>query len=272
MKNRFIVLIDLSVYSEDILRFAYDWSKRTDAELLLLHSTEVLLPVMAPQENKIRLTARANLEALEKVKACAEAVLPDGTSAKPLVSEKPLVVLLRQLMREDYNDLVFLGIKGTGLLKKIFIGTQAVKVIDGIDNLIVAVPQNAACCTPECIHVAVRKNYPLNIFEFNKFLLFTGREIKKIVFFSFIASEDDRDSVEKYLKELAALYSDNRDTSYELYQGDAALSGLKYLIVEKHNEFIVIQRGSRMFLDLVFRRFLINELVYEGRTPLIILP
>lgn len=272
MKNRFIVLIDFSIYSEDLLRFAYEWSKRTDAEILLVHSTEVLLPVMTPQEDKIRLTAMAKQDALEKLKECAEAVLPEGTSAKPLASEKPLVILLRQLLLEHYNNLVFLGIKETGLLKKIFIGTQAVKVIDGIDSLIVAVPQNFACCSPECIHVAVLKNYPLNIFEFNKFLHFTGKEIKRIVFFSFIVREDDRDSAQKYLKELAELYSDKQDASYELYQGDVALLGLKNLILERHNEFIVIQRGSRMFLDLVFRRFLINELVYEGRTPLIILP
>ncbi len=272
MRDRFIVLVDFSVYSKDLLRFAYDWSKRIDAEILLVHSTEVLLPVMAPQESKIRLTALANLDALEKLKKCAEAVLPEGTSAKPLVSEKPLVFLLRQLLQKHYNHLVFLGIKGTGLLKKIFIGTQAVKVIDGIDNLIVAVPQNAACCSPESIHVSVLKNYPLNIFEFNKFLNFTGEGIKRIVFFSFIASNNERDSTEKYLKELAELYSDKRDVSYELYQGDVALPGLKNLILERHNEFIVIQRGSRMFLDQVFRKFLINELVYEGRTPLIILP
>jgi len=272
MKKRFIVLIDFSIYSEFLLRFASDWSKRTDAEILLVHSTEVLLPVMAPQESKIRLTALANLDALEKLKKCAETVLPEGTSAKPLVSEKPLIVLLRQLLQEDYNDLVFLGIKGTGLLKKIFIGSQTVKIIDGIDNLIVAVPQNAVCLSPECVHVAVVKNYPLNIFEFNKFLKFTGEGIKRIVFFSFIARSDERDSAEKYLKELTELYADKRDVSYELYQGDVALVGLKNLILERHNEFIVIQRGSRMLLDQVLRKFLINELVYEGRTPLIILP
>lgn len=272
MKNRFIVLIDFSAYSEYLLRFAYEWSKRINADLILVHSTEVLLPVLAPHESKISLTAKANLNALEKLKKYAEAILPEGTSAKPLASEKPLVPLLRQLLQEHYNNLVFLGIKGTGFLKKTFIGTQAVKVVDGIDNLIVAVPQSASCCSPEAIHVAVLKNYPLNIFEFNKFLKFTGKNIKKITFFSFIMNDDDRSSAKKYLNELVELYSDKHDSSYELYQGDASLPGLKDLILEKQNEFIVVQRGSRVLLDQVFRKFLINELVYEGRTPLIILP
>jgi uncharacterized protein (DUF488 family) len=74
------------------------------------------------------------------------------------------------------------------------------------------------------------------------------------------------------LKELFELYSDKYDSLYELYQGDESLPSLKNIIMAKHNEFIIVQRGSRMFVDQVFRKFLINELVYEGHTPLIILP
>lgn len=272
MENRFIVLIDFSSYSENLLRFAYDWSKRINAEIVLVHGTEVLLPVMTPHESNANLTAIANLNAFEKLKKYAEAILPEGTSAKPLVSEKPLVPLLRQLLNEHYNNLIILGIKRSGLLKKVFIGTQAIKVIDGIENLIVAVPQNVIYFSPETLHVAVLKKYPLNIFEFNKFLNFTGGIIKKIIFFSFITRNDNQDLAKKYLKELTELYSDRQDVSYELYEGDDSLPVLKHIIQEKHNEFIVIQKGSRMFLDRIFRKFLINELVYEGHTPLVILP
>jgi hypothetical protein len=248
MKDRFIVLIDFSIFSEQLLRFAYEWSRKINAELLLVHSTEILLPVLAPHESKTTLTAEANLNAFEKLKKYIETIIPEETSAKPLATEKPLVPFLHQILQEHYNDLVFLGIKGTGFLKKTFIGTQAVKVIDGIDNLIVAVPQNADCCSPEAIHVAVLKSYPLNIFEFNKFLKFTGESLKKIIFFSFISREDDRNSVKKYLKELVELYSDKYDSSYELYQGDESLPSLKNIIMAKHNEFIIVQRVHKCLL------------------------
>ncbi len=272
MQNRFIVLIDFSPYSEHLIRFAYDWSKRVNGEILLVHNTVVLSPIMTPYESKMELIHIANREALQRLKECAEAVLPKGISMKRLVSEKELVILLRQLLQEPFNNLIFLGIKGTGLLKKIFIGSQAVNVIDSIDNLIVAMPKNAACCSRESIHVAVQKDYPLNIIDFNKFLDFTGDEINRIAFFSVVTPDDDPDSTEKYLKELTEVYSGKRETSYTIYEGNSAFEDLKSILSKKKDEYIVVQRGSRTFLDQMFRKFLINELVYEGDTPMVILP
>lgn len=273
MRNRFIVLIDFSASSNHLLQFAYEWSKRIDADIVMVHSTSVLLPVMTSYESKKDLIDIANADALKKLKSLAEITLPKGASVKRLVSEKPLISQLRQILQEHYNNLVFLGINGTGLLKKIFIGSQAVRIIDSIDNLIVAMPQNADCCPHKSIRVAVQKNFPLNIFEFNKFMKFSGKEIKKIVFFSYVIPEDDRGTAEKYLKELAALYADPLlDTSYEIYEGKDELISLKKVISKRTDEFIVVQRGSRMLTDYFFRKFLINELVYEGHTPLIILP
>jgi len=272
MKKRFIALIDLSPHSEHLLRFAYDWSKRVGAEMLLVHEAAALVPLMTPYETKIELIDIANREARHKLKGLSDAILPRGNRVKLHISEKSLVITIRKLLEEPFDNLVFIGIKRTGLVKKILIGSQAVKVINDIDNLIVAVPEKASCCTPDAIHVAVHKNYPLNIFELNKFLRFIFKDIKRIKFFSVITPEDDRAATEKYLKELIELYSDKYDASYEQYTGLNTLKELKKILLEKGNEFIVVQRGARILLDQIFRKFLINELVYEGNTPLIILP
>jgi nucleotide-binding universal stress UspA family protein len=272
MKNRFIVLIDFSDQSEALLRFAGHWGRRLHADIALVHQTPVLLPAMTPAVSKKKITDLAHADAVREMKALARNALPPDVSVHYLVSEKPLVGVLNELLRKHYHHLVFLGVKQTGLLKKIFIGSDAVKIIDGIDSVIVAMPKNAPCVSPEAIHVAVQKKYPLNVFEFNKFLKWSGKDIKKVTFFSFLTSDDDPDATLKYLKELTALYSDQRDTAYRLYQGDDELTGLKNLIAAKEDEFVVVQRGARMLFDQIFRKFLVNELVYEGRTPLIILP
>lgn len=272
MKNRFIVLIDFSPYSEHLLQFAYDWSRRAHAEMLVVHNTLALMPVITPYETKKKIIDSDNKDALKKLKEFTKTNLPGVMPVKHLVSEKNLLIALRQLLKEPFNNLVFLGIKGTGLIKKIFIGSQAVKIIDDIDNLIVAIPLNSACCAPDAIHVAVQKNYPLNIIEFNKFLRLNKEEISRIIFFSVIMPDDDRDATEMYLRQLIELFSDKRDASYELYIGKNGLKDLKDIISKKQKEFIVVQRGSRMLIDQMFRKFLINELVYEGNTPLIIVP
>ena len=227
MKNRFIVLIDFSPYSEHLLRFAYDWSRRAHAEMLVVHHTFPLMPVMTPFETKKNIIDSENKDAGRKLREFTKANLPGVKPVKHLVSEKSLLIILRQLLEEPFNNIVFLGIKGKGLLKKIFIGSQAVNIIDGIDNLIVAIPLNSACCAPDAIHVAVQKSYPLNIIEFNKFLRLTQEETSKIIFFSVIMPGDDRDATEKYLKELIELFPGKRDVSYELYIGENGLKDLK---------------------------------------------
>ncbi|HOI75759.1 MAG TPA: universal stress protein [Syntrophales bacterium] len=272
MKNRFIVLIDFSAYSKHLIQFAYDWSQRANAEILLVHHVVALYPVMTPYEVKIKLTGDATRKARERLKKLIKVVLPGGTAVRSIVSDSNLIVIIKQLLGEPYNNLLLLGIKGTGLLKKIFIGSQAVEIINHINNLIVAIPENAACCAPDVIHVAVQRDYPLHIYEFNKFLGFHAEKSSRLVFFSVMMPGDDQYSIEQYLKELTELYMDKFNVSHELYLGKKALKSLREVILKKQNEFIVVQRGSRMLLTDVFRKFLINELVYEGNTPLVIVP
>ena len=146
------------------------------------------------------------------------------------------------ICKEPYNHLVFLGLKGTGLLKKVFIGSEAVRVIEGIDNPIVAMPRNTVCCAREAIHVAVHKSYPLNVVDLSKFLNLAGSQVRKIVFFSVITQEDDYNATENYLRELVNLFSDKReDTSYELFVGRTAFEDLKRILSDKKDEFIVVQ-------------------------------
>lgn len=272
MKNRFIILVDLSSDSEHLIQFAYHWSKNIGIDMLLVHNTVVMLPALTPYESKKKFTTIANRDALDKLRRLAQTILPGVKSIGFLASEKPLVHQLQTLLRGPFNNLVFLGLSKKGLLEKLFIGSEAVKVIDGINNLIVAVPLNPECCSPETIHVAAQKNSPINIIDFNKFLNFRKDSIKDIVFFSVLEPGDDWNDAEKYLKDLTELYSDRYGAAYEMYKAQSGFQDLKRIILNKKDDFIVVQRGSRMFLDQIFRKFLINDLVYEGNIPLVILP
>jgi len=55
-------------------------------------------------------------------------------------------------------------------------------------------------------------------------------------------------------------------------KAQSGFQDLKRIILNKKDDFIVVQRASRMLLDQIFRKFLINDLVYEGNIPLVILP
>lgn len=75
MKKRFLVLIDFSPGSADLLRYAYDWSRVVHAEILLVHHTSLLLPVFTDHDSKLALKKMAKDGALEKLKNFAKETL-----------------------------------------------------------------------------------------------------------------------------------------------------------------------------------------------------
>ena len=84
----------------------------------------------------------------------------------------------------------------------------------------------------------------------------------------------------KNVDELKDFFNNNPDYGYNLIhvfdlkknkKEDLANCG-EFVINNKIDEMLIVQKGSRLLTDQLFRRFLINELVYEGQTPLIVLP
>jgi hypothetical protein len=92
------------------------------------------------------------------------------------------------------------------------------------------------------------------------------------VFFNLSRPDDDTTEVEKMLKEHADMFSENYKTFYEIYVSDNPSKNIQNIISGKSNELLVVQKGERLLTDYLFRKFLINDLVYDAKTPLIVLP
>jgi hypothetical protein len=149
MKNRFIVLMDLSPFSEHLLRFAYEWSRRAGAELLVVHHTSAVTPLMTPHETKTQLMDTANREAWEKLKTLRRLPCPPELPSRHLVSKKVWLPCYVPRLKNGFFQSVFLGIKGTGFGKeKFFIGSEAVQIIDSLGNLIVGLCQKMPLLLP----------------------------------------------------------------------------------------------------------------------------
>lgn len=272
MKNRFIILIDFSESSGNLIKYACDWSKTVDAQLLLVHQSIVIAPSLADNESRLQIIKHTNEVALQKLKSLADDHIPPEVTVSYNVSENILQHTLLKLLEEPYNNLIFTGIKGTGLFKKIFLGSVALQVIDNIKNCIVAVPKEIYTFSHEKIFVAVTEKHPLNILELTKFLKFIDIKTTTITFFYLAKPNEDTKGIEKHLKELEKLFSEQHNTSFAIYEGLNPLDDMKKIINNKIEELLIVQKGSRLITDQLFRRFLINELVYEGKTPLIVLP
>ncbi len=172
MKKRFIILIDFSEYSRNIIKYACDWSKQVNAELLLVHQSIVLAPALTDNESRQQIAEHTNEEALQKLKELTKELIPPTIKVSYYVAESNLQLTLPKLLEEPYDNLIFTGIKGTGLIKKLFLGSVALQVIDNTKNCIVAMPKEIDTFSHEKIYVAVTEKHPLNVLELNKFLNF----------------------------------------------------------------------------------------------------
>lgn len=272
MKKRFIILIDFSEYSSNLIKYASDWGNQANAELLLIHQSIVLAPALTDNESRLQIAQYTNNEALHKLKSLAKEIIPPTVKVSFSVSESLLQVTLTKLLEEPFNNLIFVGIKGTGLLKKIFLGSVAIQVIDSTKNIIIAMPKEIAIYSHRNIFVAVTEKHPLNLLEFNKFLNFIDSENTSITFFYLAKPNEKTKNIEKHLTDLTIFFVDRFDTTFAIYEGRNTFADIKKVINNKIEEILIVQKGSRLLTDQLFRKFLINELVYEGQTPLIILP
>jgi hypothetical protein len=272
MKKRFILLIDFSENSGNLIRYAFDWSRQINAELLLAHQTLVTASAIADKESKISLIKQANDEALKSLKELAGLILAPSEKVSFAVSEIPLQMTLSRLLDEPFENLIFVGLKGTSILKQIFIGSLAVHIIDNTKNIVIAMPSELTHFSHEKIFVAVTETHPLNLLELNKFLSFLDKNSTTITFFYLAKPFEKTKEIEKLLKNLSEFFEDKFKTNYAIYKGNDSYENIKEVINNKIEELLIVQKGSRLLTDQFFRKFLINELVYEGQTPLVVLP
>ena len=272
MKKRSIVLIDFSENSIELIKYVADWSMHTDMEILLLHQNIVVLPALTEVDDKREITQHTNAEARKKLSLLAHAHLPDQAKVTFSVSEEPLLSTLERLLAQPFDDLVFVGMKGTEPVKQLVKGSVALDVINGTGNCIVAVPTGLSKFTQSTLHVSVTEKYPLNILALNNYLNFLGDREVRIVFFYLAVPDEITKNIERQLRELSNLFAHRLKTDFAIFEGSDTFQDIKNVVINTADEMLVVQRGSRLLTDQIFRKFLINELVYEGHIPLVVLP
>ena len=272
MKKRFIVLIDFSEYSNNLIRYACDWGIKINAELMLVHQTSILAPALTDTESRKQLVQDAYDDAMQKLEALAKELIPSRMKVSYSVSESHLQLTITNLLQASVDNLIFVGLKGAGFLKKIFLGSVSLQVIENSKNIVVAMPKEIATFSHGKIFIAVTEKYPLNLLELNKLLNYIDRENTNITFFYLAKPSEKTSDMEKQLRDLTALFAEKFNTNFAIYEGSTPFEDIKKVINNKVNEMLIVQKGSRLLTDQLFRKFLINELVYEGQTPLIILP
>lgn len=272
MDKRFIVLVDFSVNTAALLSYAHSWAGRIGASLLLVHRVEAISPMRAEEATRDMHATRLVLDATEQLEQLVHTFIPGFKAVTFKVVLDSLVSTVIGLLREPFNQLVLTGLKDSSRLRKVLIGSETLRLINHTEGILVAMPPAVTHFTPNRIYVAITTEFPFNDTAFEAALSFFGAGIEALTFFHLAATDEQSDAVARMLDALATRYGNRYPTETALYQGAHRMEQIKSVINSQIEEILVIQRGSRMWTDQLFRTFTVNELVHEGRTPLMVLP
>lgn len=278
MRTRLIVLIDFSIYSHALVELGIRWCEIANAQLLLVHQVPGIVPAMTNSESKDEIIKEEKTQALAKLERFATEKVPPSIPVHYRVTAGNLLNSIDELLKQEYNDIILVGIKGTGMFKKILMGSTATEVINEINQLVVAVPDKLCVAPhkfcnliPRKLIVSLSYKFPLNENAFDNFLTTFKSSITQIEFISVHSEEKDEKAL-RYLESLSQKYGERIPCSYKVFTGKDVFDELKKHVRQDNDTTLVVQKGSRNLTDQFFRKFLINQLVHDGSIPLVILP
>lgn len=179
--NKMLILTDFSANSESAIRYGIHLSRIWNThEITLLHTYEppVLLepdpangfiPAGAPNainyaifEDQSRALEKSNTEEMLQLKTRIESTfnIPD---LKTITTEGFLGDVANDLITREAIDIVIMGISDKSKLEKVFIGSNAIKAIEGIDCPLLIIPGNDLPPVSPDVHIALASDLrPLN--------------------------------------------------------------------------------------------------------------
>lgn len=273
MNKRLIVLTDLSESSSDLVQYADNWATDQIASLVLLHQTMPVIPGMIEKKNKDTLLKLANEEELKKLKKLKQSLTVANKKIVVRASEKNLVNQIREFLADPFEHIIVIGLKQpSGFFKKFVWGGTAIQVIENSQAIVAHIPKGLSQFSLNRIFVGITQKHPVNILALNSFFDFFEKLSISVTFFYWAQPQEDTAPIEKILLGLTRLFAHKFQTSFHVYRSTQELQSLQQVITNEEQDLLVIQKGSRLLTDQLFRKYLINELVHQGTTPFVVLP
>lgn len=266
---RIIVLVDFSLYTTSLLKVASNWADLFNAKLILVHEVPRLVPAMADDNTRANIIKYEKEEAISRLETLVETKIPDHISTGIEVTDLRLKYFLPQYIPKKEQTFILLGLKGTGLLKKVFIGSVATEIINELNKITIGIPLKVNQTIPENLIIPVNPDYNFNEEKLDQLLGFLHSSLKNIDFISIDRSGEQGSRLTKNLEVLAKKFGKNVPVSTKLFRSN---DEFKSYTIEKENSMIVLQKGGDSFKDMVLKRFFINKIVHDGSIPLIVLP
>lgn len=262
-------LIDFSEYSESTLHMMKAWIPNQYVETKILHQLDFHFPSLANHDLRLKLLYDHKRELLNRWFKLSEEIFGSSYDIPFEILEEPIINYLK---KNDEDSLIFMGLKGGGILKQIFLGSMVSEVIERLNYITVAVSRTFKDQKFEKLVVTAHPKFGFNEKAFGKLINLLPKSVQAIEWISIAREGEDESTLYDYLAQLSGKYSHHLEVKISVFCGENVFFKVKTYFSESANQVLVIQKGGRTFQDKIFRKFLVNDLVFDGSTPLIVLP
>ena len=138
---RFVVLIDITQASVQLLRFAHNVATNAQAILLIMHQSKLPIPAMGDSESHSSIKNESKTRSLDALRNYVGAIVNEECPIEYEVTTGNLQARLHSLEKSVGFEIVFVGIKNKGVVDKILIGNTAAKLASVTSRIIFAIPE-----------------------------------------------------------------------------------------------------------------------------------
>ncbi|MCL6261083.1 universal stress protein [Aquiflexum sp. TKW24L] len=269
---RLYVLLDFSAYSRVELLMAKKMNEWYGHEIVVVHQMDLPVPSLANHDLRLKIVYDHQREISREWFTLRDSIFDKFCMIKFEIIENPLLEYLENNLDADGLDIIMMGLKGSGKLKQIFIGSTINKIIEYLNRIVIAVPKSLENFEPKKLLVSVHPKFEFNSGGFEIFLKYIPKSIHTIEFMTVAREDDSIEEIENFLKKLSNKEYGNLTSRYIIFKGVDVFTQIKTFIADKKEYFLVVQKGGRTFSDKIFRKFMVNELVFDGSIPMVVLP
>lgn len=262
-------LVDFSEYTDTMLRYTRSFSDYLDAEVVLIHQLPGIVPARASANVRDQFYKNEREETYERLVELAGPLF--GTMPAMVASEKMLTDTLHNLENTAYYNWLFIGIKGTSFFEQLLLGSKAVEVIEESRFVSIAVPLGKNLCFPKELVVAVDPDTPFDSTHLKTVLSQLPEGISNIAFLSITPDDENENAIRNTLGEIAAGF-EGYHTSVLVFHSGNEIKEIERYMNDRADSYLVLQAGDPETHDFIFKKGLVNELVYKSVVPMIVLP
>ena len=269
-----LVPTDFSANSKHALRYAIAFAGKRKAAIHLVHGyTPLFLDPRSPVEVAANKVAAAEQKAKEKMRGfCLEQPLPENIQYHSSIREGSVSKVVLEILELKKIDLVIMGTRGAGALKKTIIGSNASRIMEQAPVPVLVVP--ARYRFKPIRRLLYASAYSDSDAEHLQQLhrLIASRSAETMVLH--VASDDYTHSSEREFMEgyKASMLKKMKSTKllFKVIFGSDFMDRIARFLKQEPADLFVVATRKRTFMGRLFHESTARELVCKARMPILV--